>query len=395
MPLTLAQAKVGMADKVDQMVVDEFRRDSFLLDKLIFDNTVSPGTGGSTMTYGYKQLLTPSTAEGRKLNEEYKPGEALKTKKSADLKIFGGSFQVDRVLEETAAKSEIAFQLQQKTKAASNKFHYDFINADSTNKETDFDGLEKLVKGTSTEYIPSTSIDLSDETKIAANSKKFVFELDQWLGTLDGRPDMLLMNRRMKTIMSAVARELKYFTQTEDAFGRKVDNYDGIPMVDMGEYYDGSTTVPCVATDTAGETSIYAVTIGLDACHGISPKGEKIIKTYLPDMKAPGAVKTGEVEMLAGIVLKNSKKAGVFRKVKISTPVSVVKLAKDSLGIAGDKTITGLEAGKTYRVQNASTVKFTAADGTLTDEAEKAALGEGVTAIKGLTNGRIYLVEEV
>lgn len=395
MPLTLAQAKVGMADKVDQMVVDEFRRDSFLLDKLIFDNTVSPGTGGSTMTYGYMQLLTPSTAEGRKLNEEYKPGEALKTKKSADLKIFGGSFQVDRVLEETAAKSEIAFQLQQKTKAASNKFHYDFINADSTNKETDFDGLEKLVKGTSTEYIPSTSIDLSDETKIAANSKKFVFELDQWLGTLDGRPDMLLMNRRMKTIMSAVARELKYFTKTEDAFGRKVDNYDGIPMVDMGEYYDGLTTVPCVATDTAGETSIYAVTIGLDACHGISPKGEKIIKTYLPDMKAPGAVKTGEVEMLAGIVLKNSKKAGVFRKVKISTPVSVVKLAKDSLGIAGDKTITGLEAGKTYRVQNASTVKFTAADGTLTDEAEKAALGEGVTAIKGLTNGRIYLVEEV
>ena len=255
--------------------------------------------------------------------------------------------------------------------------------------------MEKLVKGTSTEYIPSTSIDLSDETKIAANSKEFVFELDQWLGTLDGRPDMLLMNRRMKTIMSAVARELKYFTQTEDAFGRKVDNYDGIPMVDMGEYYDGSTTVPCVATDTAGETSIYAVTIGLDACHGISPKGEKIIKTYLPDMKAPGAVKTGEVEMLAGIVLKNSKKAGVFRKVKISTPVSVVKLAKDSLGIAGDKTITGLEAGKTYRVQNASTVKFTAADGTLTDEAEKAALGEGVTAIKGLTNGRIYLVEEV
>ena len=395
MPLTLAQAKVGMADKVDQMVVDEFRRDSFLLDKLIFDNTVSPGTGGSTMTYGYMQLLTPSTAEGRKLNEEYKPGEALKTKKSADLKIFGGSFQVDRVLEETAAKSEIAFQLQQKTKAASNKFHYDFINADSTNKEADFDGLEKLVKGTSTEYIPSTSIDLSDETKIAANSKKFVFELDQWLGTLDGRPDLLLMNRRMKTIMSAVARELKYFTQTEDAFGRKVDNYDGIPMVDMGEYYDGLTTVPCVATDTAGETSIYAVTIGLDACHGISPKGEKIIKTYLPDMKAPGAVKTGEVEMLAGIVLKNSKKAGVFRKVKISTPVSMVKLAKDSLGIAGDKTITGLEAGKTYRVQNASTVKFTAADGTLTDEAEKAALGEGVTAIKGLTNGRIYLVEEV
>ena len=56
--ITLEEAKVGMADKVDQMVVDEFRRDSFLLDRLVFDDAVSPGTGGSTMTYGYMQLDT-------------------------------------------------------------------------------------------------------------------------------------------------------------------------------------------------------------------------------------------------------------------------------------------------------------------------------------------------
>lgn len=318
MPLTLAQAKVGMADKVDQMVVDEFRRESFLLDRLIFDNSVSPGTGGSTMTYSYMQLLTPSTAQGRKLNEEYKPGEALKTKKSADIKIFGGSFQVDRVLEDTAAKSEIAFQLQQKTKAAANKFHYDFINADVTTHETDFDGLDKLVTGSSTEAIPATSIDLSTTAKIAENAKDFAFAFDNWLSTLDGKPDMLLMNRRMKTIMGAVARELKYYTQSEDAFGRKVDNYDGIPMVDIGEYYNGTNTVPCVAIDeTTKETSIYAIQISLEGVHGISPKGDEIIKTYLPDMKAPGAVKTGEIEMLAGIVLKNTKKAGAFRKVKV------------------------------------------------------------------------------
>ena len=68
-------------------------------------------------------------------------------------------------------------------------------------------------------------------------------------------------------------------------------------------------------------------------------------------------------------------------RVKVSATVSVVKLATGRLGTDGDKTITGLEAGKTYRVQNASTVKYTAADGTLTEEAEKAALGEGITAI--------------
>lgn len=317
MPITLEQAKVGMADKVDQLVVDEFRRDSFLLERLTFDNAVSPGTGGSTMTYGYTRLLTPSMAQGRKLNEEYKPGEALREKATADIKIFGGSFQVDRVLEDTAAKSEIAFQLQEKTKAAANKFHYDFINADSTVDETGFDGLDKLVTGSSTERVGEV-IDLSDADKIAANAKKFVFELDTWLSSLDGKPDMLLMNKRMKTILGTIARELKYYTQSEDAFGEKVDNYDGIALVDLGEYYNGEKTIPCVSIgEETRETSIYAAKLGLDGVHGISPKGDKIIKTYLPDMKAPGAVKTGEIEMLAGIVLKNTKKAGAFRNIKV------------------------------------------------------------------------------
>lgn len=31
MSLTLTQAKVGLANKVDQNVIDEFRRDSFIL----------------------------------------------------------------------------------------------------------------------------------------------------------------------------------------------------------------------------------------------------------------------------------------------------------------------------------------------------------------------------
>lgn len=36
MALTLEEAKVGYADKVEQNVIDEFRRSSILLDKLIF-----------------------------------------------------------------------------------------------------------------------------------------------------------------------------------------------------------------------------------------------------------------------------------------------------------------------------------------------------------------------
>lgn len=49
MVLTLLQAKVGMENKVDQQVVDQFRRGSILMDRLIYDDAVSPGTGGSAL----------------------------------------------------------------------------------------------------------------------------------------------------------------------------------------------------------------------------------------------------------------------------------------------------------------------------------------------------------
>ena len=52
MAITLQEAKVGMADKVDQQIIDTFQRSSMLLDALTFDNCISPGTGGSTLGCG-------------------------------------------------------------------------------------------------------------------------------------------------------------------------------------------------------------------------------------------------------------------------------------------------------------------------------------------------------
>ena len=88
MAITLAEAKVGMADKVDQQIVDMFRRSSLLLDNMVFDNVISPGTGGSTLTYGYIQLKSPSTASTRTVGGEYTPGEAKKEKKTEKVGFF-------------------------------------------------------------------------------------------------------------------------------------------------------------------------------------------------------------------------------------------------------------------------------------------------------------------
>ena len=69
--ITLQEAKVGMVNKIDQAVVDEFRRGSFLLDKMTFDDCISPGTGGSNLVYGYQRIITPATVDFRAINTEY------------------------------------------------------------------------------------------------------------------------------------------------------------------------------------------------------------------------------------------------------------------------------------------------------------------------------------
>ena len=326
MPITLAEAKVGMADKVDQQVIDEFRRSSLLLDMLTFDDTVSPGTGGSTLTYGYVRLKTPSTVAVRKINTEYTPGEAKREKASADLVILGGSFEIDRVIAETSgAVDEMDFQIKEKTKAGANYFHNLVINGTSASTGAGyvtgtFDGLKKILAGSDTEI--TSEADISTSALLDDNYNAFLDELDAFISILAEKPDILLMNNKMLTKVRAAARRAGFYERNTDGFGRVVEKYNGIPMMDCGQYYNGTKTVDVVetsvpSTSAYGESAIYAAKLGLNAFHGISVDGKNMLRTYLPDLTAPGAVKKGEVEMLAAAVLKNSKMAGVLKGIKI------------------------------------------------------------------------------
>ena len=326
MPITLAEAKVGMADHVNQTVIDTFRRSSLLLDRLTFDNAISPGTGGSTLTYGYIQLKTPSTAAVRTINSEYTAGEAKREEKTAKAVIMGGSFEVDRVLQNTSgAVDELAFQAEQKIKATSNYFHNLVINGTSGSSGSGyvtgtFDGLKKLLSGTANEF--TSAVDLTTSATMDSNYQAFLDELDGFISAVDGTPSMLLMNHEMLTKVRSCARRAGYYDKTRDEFGRVVETYNGIPLMDCGKYYNGSATVDVIPTTTPsasaeGTTAIYAVVLGLDGFHGISPTGTGVVTSYMPDMAEPGALKKGEVELVAGVVLKNTLKAAVLKDIKI------------------------------------------------------------------------------
>ena len=320
MAITLAEAKIGMADKVDQQIVDMFRRSSLLLDNMVFDNVISPGVGGSTLTYGYMQLKSPATAAVRQVGQEYTPGEAKKEKKTTGAIIMGGAFQMDRVIQSTSgAADELAFQAEQKIKATANYFHNLVINGASAEEEGyiggTFDGLRKLLTGTANEMV--SAVDLTTSEKLDDNYNAFLDEMDSFISTLDGTPSMLLMNRSMLVKLRSIARRAGYYERKTDDFGRTVETYAGVPMVDMGQYFDGAKVSDVIATE-GGKTAIYAVSLGLDGFHGISPTGDGVIQSYLPDLTTPGAVKTGEVELVAGVALKNTLKAAVLNGIAIA-----------------------------------------------------------------------------
>lgn len=354
MPVTLAQAQLNTQVDIDFAVIDNLRRESWLLDHMVWDDTSTPGTGGGSLTYGYTRLLTPSAASFRRFNEEYPANQATREQKTVALHPLGGSFNVDRSLATlgAAATNEIMFQMAQKLTSMRTRFQQELILGDVAVDDAGFDGLDKSLVGQSTEYLPinegtatgyinwSTAAITTEDLAMAAFDS-----LDDFLarimasktGSADGGAagslppgvKALLGNTKSIARIKSLARRASQFTSTRDDLGRQVDMYGPWVLVDLGDRADGSAPIiPIRSADTdgggaggtiTGLTDIYAVSFGLDAFHGASMAGKPLVQTWLPDFAQAGAVKSGEVEMgPVAAVLRNTKSCGVLRNVKVS-----------------------------------------------------------------------------
>src|SRR5438445_8753008 len=149
MPVTLAQAAVNTQNAVDYAVIDNLRRYSWLMDQITFDDSVNPGTGGATLTYGYTRLTAAAAAGFRAFNTEFTPGQATRARTTVDLKPLGGAFTIDRDLANlgAAATNEITFQMQQLLTSIKIRFEQEVILGDVSVDATGFDGLSKALTG--------------------------------------------------------------------------------------------------------------------------------------------------------------------------------------------------------------------------------------------------------
>lgn len=365
MALTLAQAKVGMANKVDEFVIDLFQRKSRLLDLMVFDDAISP-QGGSTLSYSYEQELTPSVAAGRAINNDYTPGEAIRTLKTTNLKVIGGSYQLDRVIINTPSKrlDEVSYQTKKKVEAVVNLFHQLFINGNATANVLEFDGLDQLLWQTDTE-LKEGVLDIASMT--ADEGQQLINDIDLAIAKMVRKPDVMICNSFMRVKIKEAAHRIGYYSRAENALGTFSDFYDNtIEIVDLGQFYDGtyglqdivktrtaaeyrevevtadtfvtdgslytesSGTYSAVTTGSynsattyyklvgrAGSTDIYFACLGQEEVCGLSPEGNKIVNVYNPNFASADAVLKGAVEAVWGLAVKNSKAAAVIRDIKV------------------------------------------------------------------------------
>lgn len=318
MALTLAQAQNFSQDKLVNAIYSDFRK-SQLMENMVFDDCVSM-SGSGTLNYVYNRVKTLGTAEFREIGVgEYTPKEADTTRITVALKAFGGSYQIDRVLQRDVKgiSDQMSFQIEQKSVATKALFADTFVNGDEGANAQSFDGIDKAVAGSSTEKIPSAPIDLSTIENIKANGNSFMYLLDMMLADMDSKPTFLLMNPALYAIMNTIARNSGYFSTSDvDAFGAPVTKYQGVPFFALGD--KPGTSTPIVPIDsTAGTTSIFAVRVGLDGVHAVTPSGSPVITSYLPDFTSPGAIKKGELEMVAAVAVKATRAAAVLRKIKV------------------------------------------------------------------------------
>lgn len=242
MAVTLSESKLNAQEDYDPAVIDEFRKTNGALDSLVFDDAVSP-TGGGTLIYGYRRLITQPTAATRAYNTEYTPQNVTTEPKQVELAVMGGSFEVDRVLAKLgpAASSNVSLNITQKVKAASAKFNDELINGDTRIDANGFDGLDKALTGSDTEFKGDVVTNWTDLDTDPRAAFKALDLLDEWLSNLDGTPTVILGNTKALARVRAIARRSGQYVKDPidglvGAGGRPIERetYGGILLVDAG-----------------------------------------------------------------------------------------------------------------------------------------------------------------
>lgn len=301
MALLLSDAANLTQNDLQKGVIQTFIMQSVILDRI----PLLPIEGNA---YAYNAEATLPGVEFRAVNSAYSESTGTFNQKTETLVILGGDADVDKFIQQTRSNINDQRQAQttMKIKAAVFKYQDTFINGDSSIDPNSFDGLKKRLVGTQVTAGATNGLKIIGA---GSNNELFAFfdQVDLMMSTIIGGPlDALYMNANIRVKMRSAARRTTSWIQLRDDFGRPIDTYNGVPMLDIGRKADGSFILPLTETQGSSSTatSIYGIRFGQDesdqAVTGLTNGGIQV--EDLGELQVKPALRT-RIEFYTGLAV--------------------------------------------------------------------------------------------
>lgn len=255
MAQTLAQAALLSENDLQRGVIETFVWESLVLDRL----PMLPIEGNA---YAYNKELALPGAAFREVNTAYVESTGTVTQVTETLFILGGDADVDTFIVQTRGNlnDQRAVQTRMKVKAAVATYQDAFINGDNGTNSEEFDGLKERLTGGQVITAGANGLPVLGSDDAARHS--FMDKVDETIAAVDGPVDALYMPKAIRTKLAGSARRLGFWDRDRDEFGRVVEYYNGIPMLDLGNDLSGTAILPQTETQgtaTGVTSSLYAV----------------------------------------------------------------------------------------------------------------------------------------
>jgi hypothetical protein len=295
MALTLVEAaKLHSGEVKRSAIIELFAASSDILRTLPFDTIA-----GNALQYNREETLPGIGFRG--VNEAYTESTGVINPVTEPLVIAGGDLDVDVFILETMGQDQRAVQEAMKTKALALRWSQAIIKGDSTVDPRLYDGLQVRLTGTQKIAAGAT----------ANGTPLSLAKLDEAIDAVDN-PTHLIMNKTMRRLLTAAARTETVsgnITYTVDAFGRRVTQYNDLPILIIEQDNAGNEILPFTEAATSGTataTSIYVVSFMEGMLQGIQ-SGVMSVRDLGELQTQP--VKRTRVEWYAGIALFHPRAA--------------------------------------------------------------------------------------
>lgn len=220
------------------------------------------------------------------------------SQQSESLKLFGGDIKIDSAIISLEGAEAKAYQVQARVRAMRLAWEALFINGDSNQSPSEFDGLAARLQPASSQYFDNGggALDLS--------------KLDEVIDNVDaaGGRKYIICSKSARRALTKQARDSVQIEINRSEFGYQQTMYMGIPLLELDR---DNKNVP-ILDGTPSDQSMYVVSFGNDLLTGIQ-NGSVNVRELGESFALPQMVT--RVEWYCGLALINGRAAGRLAQV--------------------------------------------------------------------------------